>query len=161
MSDWRTWVPTNEAHARASGRRRYNAARQRQAQARREEVRQLLQRWGTSVAARVKIATLLHVSLRTVTRDMHALAERPPLPVLCPTCGLPSRLDVDPVTVADDPRALARLEQAMARLIGADQDLAPSPRQRSGVPAPRPERPQRHDRRDPKGLPFRETAPHA
>jgi hypothetical protein len=101
---WSEWVPTQEAHARASGRRGVNKRRQEAAQARRDQVRPLLQRWGTSVAARVKIATLLHVSLRTVTRDMHALQERLPLPIICPLCHLPSRLDVDPSTLTGRPR---------------------------------------------------------
>jgi hypothetical protein len=117
--------------------------------------------WGTSAPARVKIALVLGVSLSTITRDLHALQARPPLPVLCPTCGLPSRLDVDPATVTDDLAALARLEQAMARLIGADQDPAGTPRRRCGVHAPRSAQPRRNDRPDLKGQTLDKTAPPA
>jgi hypothetical protein len=64
-----------------------------------------------------------------------------PLPVICPTCGLPSRLDVDPSTLTDDPAVQARLERAMARLIGAAQDPQ----------APCLARPRRNDRPGVKG----------
>jgi hypothetical protein len=127
---WSDWVPTPEAHARASGRRGYNKRRQKAVQVRRVQVARLLERWGTSVAVRAEIADLMGCSVDTIRRDMHALKERPPLPVICPTCGLPSRLDVDPATVTDDPVELARLERAMVRLIGADKNQAHAPKPR-------------------------------
>jgi hypothetical protein len=144
MRDWTTWVATPEAHARASGRRRYNKQRQQAAQARRVQVEGLLQRWGPSTAAKVKMARLLRVSVRTIDRDLHALQDRPPVPVICPTCGLPSRLDLDPSTLTDDPEALARL-------VRSGEDREACARQADGLPSPRPERLQRNDRPPPKG----------
>jgi hypothetical protein len=54
---------------------------------------------------------------RTIDRDLRALQAAPPLPPICPTCGLPSRLDVDPSTLTDDPAQLDALERAMDRLL--------------------------------------------
>lgn len=156
---WSEWVPTDEAHRRASGRRAVNRKRQDHAQARREEVRQLLHRWGASAQARVKIALVLGVSLSTINRDMHALQAREALPLLCPTCGLPSRLDIDPASV-DDPEQLAILEQAMARLIGMEDPETPPPR-RSTSRAPRVKRPQGDDRPASRGQTLGETAAQA
>jgi hypothetical protein len=156
---WSEWVSMDEAHARASGRRGYNKRRRDHAQARREEVRQLLDRWGTSAPAKVKIALVLGVSTATVNRDVRALAERPALPLICPTCGLPSRLDIDPSSVTDNPDELARLEQAMARLIGMGDPEAPPPR-RTGSRAPRLTRPQGDDRSVARGRPLGQTAAH-
>jgi hypothetical protein len=154
---WSEWVSTDEAQARASGRRGYNKRRRDQAQARREEVRQLLDRWGTSAPAKVKIALVLGVSTATVNRDVRALAERPALPLICPTCHLPSRLDVDPTDLTDDPAELAALEQAMARLLGLEDPDALPPR-RAGSPPARPTRPQGDDRVDSSGMPLGTTA---
>jgi hypothetical protein len=146
---WSNWTSTPEAHARASGRRWYNKRRQDHAKARRQEVERLLQRWGPSAAAKAKMARLLGVSLRTITRDVHALQERPPLPVICPTCHLPSRLDVDPSSLTDDPAELAAMEQAMARLIGAEDPETRPPRRPRSPPA-RLTRLQGDDRADPR-----------
>lgn len=148
---WQTWVTTDEAHARAAGRRRHNKQRQQAVQVRRQEVERLLQRWGLSAAAKVQIATLLGVSLRTITRDLHALQARPPLPIICPMCGLPSRLDVDASSLTDDPVELAALEEAMARLIKME-DPEPSPR--PVVHPPCLGRPRRNDRLMPRVIPF-------
>jgi hypothetical protein len=138
---WSTWVSTDEAHRRASARRGYNKRRQAAAQARRDRVRAYAQRWSTTAAAKVKMARVLGVSVCTVNRDLRALQAAAPLPVICPTCGLPSRLDVDPSTLTDDPAVQARLERAMARLIGAAQDPQ----------APCLARPRRNDRPGVKG----------
>jgi hypothetical protein len=137
---WSDWVSTPEAHARASGRRGYNKRRQQAAQARRAEVQRLAVRWGTFAAAKVKMARALKVSVTTIARDVRAVAKDPPVPMICPTCGLPSRLEVDPSTVTDDPDELATLEQAFATLIGAIEDQARPPHRRPIARISRPTR---------------------
>jgi hypothetical protein len=132
---WSEWVSTPEAHARASGRRGYNKKRQAQVQVRRQELHRLSQYWGTGPAAKVHMARVLKVSVRTIGRDLQAMAEHPPIPLICPTCGLPSRLDVDPSTLTDDPAELAALERAFARLLGIVEGAeAPRPRRRRSTP---------------------------
>jgi hypothetical protein len=131
---WGDWVPTEEAYARASGRRAFNRKRQLAVAARRDRVRELLQRWGSAAPAKVKMSRVLGVSLRTINRDVRALQEAPPLPDICPTCHLPSRLDLDASSLTDDPAQLAALERAMARLIGGVEDPETAPRRRPGRP---------------------------
>jgi hypothetical protein len=159
---WAAYVSVDEMQRRASGRRRYNKQQQEAAKRRRARVRELSQRWGTSAAAKGKIAAACQVSVRTIARDLQALQERPPVPLLCPTCGLPSRLDVDPTELAaltDDPAVLATLEAAFARLIGAE-DPAALGQGRSGSPQTRPKRRQRNDRADARVLALGATTAH-
>jgi hypothetical protein len=134
---WSTPVPNEVAARRAGGRRGYNKRRRQQQQARQAQVKQLVRRWGTSPAARLKMALALGVSVKTIARDLQAARERPPLPLVCPLCGLPSRLDVNPADVTD-PAQLEALEMAMERYMGAPQT---APGRRSPRPtgvAPRP-----------------------
>jgi hypothetical protein len=159
---WAVHVSRDEMERRASGRRRHNKLRQQAAAARREEVRQLLQRWGTTAAAKVKMARRFRVSISTITRDVRALQERPPIPALCPLCGLPSRLDIDPAALLDglDAREAAALERAMARLIGVEAPEA-LPRQRQTSRPRSPKRRQRDERPELRVQTLGETAPHA
>src|SRR5688500_16409873 len=108
VKSWTTWVSTDEAHRRAAGRRRHNRQRQAAAQARRDQVRALVQRWGLTPATRVKLARMFRVSRSTIDRDLKALADAPPLPPVCPTCGLPTSLTADPAAL------LERLDDAQA-----------------------------------------------
>ena len=118
---WSARVSNDVAARRAGGRRALNKRRRQAQQARQAQVKQFARRWGTSAAARLKMALALGVSTRTIARDLQqALRPRPPLPVICPTCGLPSRLDFDPATVTD-PDELMALETAMASVVGAPE----------------------------------------
>src|SRR5262245_9469616 len=128
---WSDRVSTNDAHARASGRRGYNRRRQEAAKTRRLEVARLAIRWGTSTAARVKMATVLKVSVTTIGRDLRSVQETPPLPMICPTCGLPSRLDLDASSLTDDPDQVQRLERAFGRLLGVSVTPKAAPARRS------------------------------
>jgi hypothetical protein len=156
---WSTWVSTPEAHARASARRGYNKQRQEAVRARRLEIQRLTVRWGTSAAAKVKLARYFRVSLRTIARDLQAMQEDPVLPALCPLCGLPTDLTADPTTLTDDPQALARLEAAMSRLVGADDDQARTPRLH--LRPAHPTRLQGDERSTPRARALGETAAHA
>jgi len=106
------------------------------------------------------MATLLQVSVSTVHRDILRLRERQALPVICPLCHLPSRIDLDPTDLTDDPDELARLEQAMARLIGM-ADPEATPRRRPIADRPHATRRQRDDRPDQRAQTLGETPAHA
>ena len=66
---WAQPVPTNEAHRRAGGRRRYNAERQAQAAARQARVLDLLEHYGMRRGVFARIARQLGVHRSTVLRD--------------------------------------------------------------------------------------------
>lgn len=82
--NWSDHIPTGEAHRRASGRRAYNAQRQREAWARRVEVAKRLKETGLQRGARAQIARELGVSEATVSRDVAAML---PIAMECPCCG--------------------------------------------------------------------------
>jgi hypothetical protein len=117
---WSTRVSNDEAARRAGGRRAYNKRQRQRQQARRQQVARLLRRWGTDADAGGMMAVTLGVSVRTIERDLRALGTPPAPPLLCPTCGLPTRVDVDPAALAAlDPAQLAHLERAMTGLFPA------------------------------------------
>ena len=91
MQAWQRWVPDAEAACRAGGRRRHNAARQRHAQTRREEVRQLLDRWAHFRAGAGQNRPRPGREPEHDHPRRAGAGRRPPLPVICPLCHLPSR----------------------------------------------------------------------
>jgi hypothetical protein len=142
--EWRRVVPDSEAARRAGGRRRYNAARQRQARTRRRQVKRWLAVYGARPGLAKMLAQRLGVSVSTVRRDLQAVRAEAPLPLLCPECGLPRTLAWEDPNIwppDTDTEAWQALETAMAHLLPTG-DL-------SRLAGPR-----RHDRLTPRALPF-------
>src|SRR5262249_4017841 len=72
--NWSKPTAWSDVCRRASGRRRFNAQRQRDARKRRDEVARLLAEWGTGRGGQARIARELKVSEATICRDLWALA---------------------------------------------------------------------------------------
>lgn len=85
---WSETVSTEEAQARAGGRRHYNAMRQVDAALRRQEVARLVVAAGGFLVPGVqaRIAAHLGVSRATISRDVAALLRGIPARS-CPCCG--------------------------------------------------------------------------
>jgi hypothetical protein len=85
---WSETVSTDEAHARAGGRRRYNTTQQARAAWRRGQVAELLIAAGGFFVPgmQARIARHLGVSRSTVCRDVQAILRGLPSP-WCPCCG--------------------------------------------------------------------------
>lgn len=82
---WSAPVSDGEAARRAGGRRAYNAARRVQAQERRRQVAELLNKYGLlEYGTQARIADELGVSRATVHRDVRAILK---LVRLCECCG--------------------------------------------------------------------------
>jgi hypothetical protein len=85
---WSEPTSTDEAHARAAGRRRYNALRQERAQLRRGRVAELaLEYGGLHYGVQASIARQLGVSEATICRDLRAILTPTRDRRRCPFCG--------------------------------------------------------------------------
>jgi hypothetical protein len=83
---WSAFTSTDEAHRRASGRRRYNAVRRFNADVRRIEVERLLMQYGFATrGARARVARKLKVHPSTITKDLRRIPN-PDDGKTCPTC---------------------------------------------------------------------------
>lgn len=82
---WSAPTSTAEAHGRASGRRKYNALRQFNADLRRIEVGKLLTEYGFIRGTNARIAKDLGVHASTVTRDLRRILN-PDDGRACPVC---------------------------------------------------------------------------
>jgi hypothetical protein len=90
---WSAPTSTDEAHARAAGRRRYNGVRQAQAQLRRALVLHLVIDYGgLHRGVQAKIARDLGVSEATISRDLRGILA-PTKRARCPLCGCGGHLD--------------------------------------------------------------------
>ena len=84
---WSEAVSTDEAHARAAARRRWNSVRQARAAVRRGQIAEMLTGVGFLVPGmQARIAATLGVSRATISRDVQAILRGVPAP-MCPCCG--------------------------------------------------------------------------
>lgn len=83
-NDWSRSIPPAQAHARAGGRRSYNARRRRAALSRRRRLVERLGELGFTWGIQARLAAELGVSPATVSRDLAAVF---PLAQECPCCG--------------------------------------------------------------------------
>jgi hypothetical protein len=70
---WSAFTSTTEAHRRASGRRKYNALRQFNADVRRIKVGELVVEYGFVRGTNARVARELNVHPSTITRDLRKI----------------------------------------------------------------------------------------
>jgi hypothetical protein len=81
---WSAPTSWDEVVRRAAGRRKYHALRRFQRALRRQQVAELLTRYGLRPGVRARIARELGVSQATISRDVKAVEESM---APCPCCG--------------------------------------------------------------------------
>lgn len=120
--EWSAYTSAEEAHARAGGRRRYNALRRHQAELRRAELLRLAATaGGFHRGFQAAAARQLGVSEATISSDMRGILKGGK-PQWCPYCGCGGHVvdgEVEPV----DQEAIAEALQGLARGLLEDAGL--------------------------------------